>query len=245
MAHSGSNTPGTTPHAVIPIDIDTDSDYDFDPDDGGMQLDPPEPAFAVPRLGSLRGLHAGMTNDVSPLYLQYHSHKTEYSIPDLDSPRSDQSARMSHTATLKQDASAHNRIREEKNAALAVLTNWELLMTYALANNESVPMTRRRFTAKLIAPGNPQKQEELVAERWVVNSENGPVLVPGRRRIVVDNDDSGWKGPRKPRTASSGTASPSRSGSRSGSRSVSAGHSPAHRGNKSRGRKSEGSLFGS
>ncbi|KAJ5805212.1 hypothetical protein N7474_011099 [Penicillium riverlandense] len=106
-------------------------------------------------------------------------------------------------------------------------------------------MTRRRFTAKLIAPGNPQKQEELVASRWVAPSENGPILVPGRRRVVVDNDDSGWKGPRKPRTTSSGTASPSRSVSRSGSRSASAGQSPAHRGNKSQGRKSEGSLFGS
>ncbi|KAJ5805211.1 hypothetical protein N7474_011098 [Penicillium riverlandense] len=136
MSHSGSNTPGATPLAIIPIDIDTDSDYDFDPDDGGMQLDPPEPALAVPRLGSRRGLHGGMSNDVVSLYLQYHSHKTEYSIPDLDSPRSDQSAQMSHTATLQQDARAHNRIREEKNAALAVLTNWELLMTYALANNE-------------------------------------------------------------------------------------------------------------
>lgn len=42
----------------------------------------------------------------------------------------------SHTATLRHDAKARNRIREEKNAALAVLTNWELLMTYALANGE-------------------------------------------------------------------------------------------------------------
>lgn len=83
-------------------------------------------------------------------------------------------------------------------------------------------MTRRRFTAKLLAPCDAAKQDELVAERWLVNTEDGLQLVPGRRRLIVDfDDDSGWRGPRKPRSASLREASASASMSTSRSNEAS------------------------
>lgn len=109
-------------------------------------------------------------------------------------------------------------------------------------------MTRRRFTAKLIAPGDKPKQEEVIAERWLVpikdeQGRGGLKLVPGRRRLIVDfDDDSGWRGPQKPRSAGA-----SRSASRSTSRSASMVRSSANlnSGNNKKGRLGRGEGLGS
>ncbi|EPS28238.1 hypothetical protein PDE_03184 [Penicillium oxalicum 114-2] len=116
-------------------------------------------------------------------------------------------------------------LTEEQHAALSVLSNWELLVTHALNNHRTIPQTRRRFQAKLLAGDNLALENELYASRFVIPASKSeflpPVnptstgsrpfetasgadnstafLIPGSYREVIENDDSPWWPQGKPR----------------------------------------------
>ncbi|KAF7713511.1 Uncharacterized protein PECH_003322 [Penicillium ucsense] len=69
-------------------------------------------------------------------------------------------------------------LTEEQHAALAVLSNWELLVTHALNNHRTIPQTRRRFQAKLLAAENPTLENELYASRFVIPASKSEFLPP-------------------------------------------------------------------
>ncbi|KAJ5907708.1 hypothetical protein N7495_000390 [Penicillium taxi] len=113
------------------------------------------------------------------------------------------------------------RMSEEEHAALTVLNDEELLVTYSLNSGRSIPQTRRRFQAKLLSGGDHELEEELYAERFVVPASKshhvpgfhvdakGPLapesamglgnstayLVRGTWREIVDHDENGWWAP--------------------------------------------------
>ncbi|KAJ5407807.1 hypothetical protein N7509_001690 [Penicillium cosmopolitanum] len=82
---------------------------------------------------------------------------------------------------------ARTRTREEEHAALCVLDDWELTMTHALNSRRTIPQTRRRFQAKMLAPTNPRLEEDLYGARFTVpemQTELVPaVTAPGRRGV--------------------------------------------------------------
>ncbi|KAJ5081923.1 hypothetical protein NUU61_010187 [Penicillium alfredii] len=187
---------------IVPIGSDSESDFsEGDMSEGGMQLDPPNLAHS-------EFLTAGV-----PAVSDAHELQGTYSTvaPDPFSP----SYLRSQARADREDRQSQH-IREEKHAALAVLMNRELLLTHALSSRETIPQTRRRFFAKLIAPDDPAEAEKIQAERFVIpSSDSGdlpgsttagpsnasvrggwPVLVPGKYHWTINNDVSGWRNPR-------------------------------------------------
>ncbi|KAJ5933164.1 hypothetical protein N7516_007653 [Penicillium verrucosum] len=100
---------------------------------------------------------------------------------------------------FEKDVRTRSHLRDEKHAALAVLMDSELLVTYALASRETIPQTRRRFLAKYLAPNDPEKAEELYDPRFYIapngkGSEGG--LIRGRyREVIGDINDHNWHKP--------------------------------------------------
>ncbi|KAJ5739507.1 hypothetical protein N7533_012291 [Penicillium manginii] len=82
---------------------------------------------------------------------------------------------------------ARTRTREEEHAALCVLDDWELTMTHALNSRRTIPQTRRRFQAKMLAPTNSKLEDDLYGARFTVpemQTEFVPaVTAPGRRGV--------------------------------------------------------------
>ncbi|PYI16502.1 hypothetical protein BO86DRAFT_153601 [Aspergillus japonicus CBS 114.51] len=73
-----------------------------------------------------------------------------------------------YQTSLEQDKRLRSRIREERHAALCVLLDRELLTVQALAAQESIPQTRRRFLAKLLSPEDPDTAASLQGDRFVI-----------------------------------------------------------------------------
>ncbi|KAJ5598697.1 hypothetical protein N7537_008781 [Penicillium hordei] len=100
---------------------------------------------------------------------------------------------------FEKDARTRSHLRDEKHAALAVLMDSELLVTYALASRETIPQTRRRFLAKYLAPNDPDKAEELYDPRFYIapDGKGGEgSLIRGRYREVIGNiNDHNWHKP--------------------------------------------------
>ncbi|KAL1992723.1 hypothetical protein VTN49DRAFT_3479 [Thermomyces lanuginosus] len=90
-----------------------------------------------------------------------------------NAPASSSSASAAQQQRLASRIAEFNRIhasqrkeriamREQRHVAQCVLQDPELLLVHALTSNESILQTRRRFTAKFIAPDNPSLQESLL-----------------------------------------------------------------------------------
>ncbi|KAI9934882.1 hypothetical protein MW887_000503 [Aspergillus wentii] len=128
-----------------------------------------------------------------------------------------------HTS-IEQEKKVRSRLREERHAALSVLMDRELLMVQALAAQETLPQTRRRFLTKLIAPEDPDIAASIRADRFIIqaqpqysassSSSSNTVPVPVCRNIVdvCETDDAGWMKP-KPKTREMASSSPSDAGS--------------------------------
>ncbi|KAJ5565634.1 hypothetical protein N7535_007272 [Penicillium sp. DV-2018c] len=176
------------------------------------------------------------------------------------------SAQEEELTAYEEAARKRSHFSDEKFAALAVLKSNELLMTYALANKESIPQTRRRFMAKYLEPDNPDQAEDLYSPRIYIapdgkGSEGS--LISGRvKEYVGEVGEHGWRKPGHLRAAEarrmrglpveaagsvsrSGSGSGSRPGSRAGSRVASPGRGSYGRGVAlgRRGRSVSGSPF--
>ncbi|KAJ5223788.1 hypothetical protein N7468_008330 [Penicillium chermesinum] len=219
--------PNDIPAHAILLDLaehamnDSGSEFYSDSEDGGMQLDPPEPTLG----------HYSMAHD--PLRLQpAYTHPADPAF--------------SHPAAAK-PLPPRPRMSEEEYAALAVLNDEELLTIYALKSgqvrlrsnfastspsplffpshlrplltSQTIPQTRRRFQAKLLSGGDPHVEEEMFAARFAVPAAKAHLvpglnrvgagtpetaldlnnaqafLVPGAWKEVVDHDESGWWAP--------------------------------------------------
>ncbi|PWY71625.1 hypothetical protein BO70DRAFT_262672, partial [Aspergillus heteromorphus CBS 117.55] len=111
------------------------------------------------------------------------------------------------------DRKIRSRLREERHAALCVLLDRELLTIQALAAQETLPQSRRRFLSKLLAPEDPDSAAAIRADRFTVQhpapssgsasastSTGGgglgstvPMIVPRRVVDVCETDDAGWR----------------------------------------------------
>ncbi|CAI7602126.1 unnamed protein product [Penicillium glandicola] len=129
---------------------------------------------------------------------------------------------------FEKDARTRSHLRDEKHAALAVLMDNELLVTYALASRETIPQTRRRFLARYLAPNDPEKAEEFYDPRFYIapDGKGGEgSLIRGRyREVLGDIDDHNWHKPGHLRSMDvkkvrGGSRSVSASGSFSGANS--------------------------
>ncbi|KAJ5339397.1 hypothetical protein N7452_006125 [Penicillium brevicompactum] len=126
-------------------------------------------------------------------------HRFSHRAPDPTTTTYNQSGRsnvMQIPTSYEKDTRMRSHLREEKHAALCVLQDKEMLITYALAANETIPQTRRRFMAKYLAPNDPERAEELYAPRfWIpAEGEGGEAsLVQGRyREVIGGSGDHGW-----------------------------------------------------
>lgn len=85
-----------------------------------------------------------------------------------------------------------NHTREVKHTAHCILASRELLMLHALASNESVPRTRRRFLAQIIEPDNPKAALELALDRK--SNRGGESTVKGREQAPIGAIHGGAEG---------------------------------------------------
>ncbi|PLB47888.1 hypothetical protein P170DRAFT_465413 [Aspergillus steynii IBT 23096] len=133
-----TNRPNNNP-IVIPSGSDSDAYSDSELSD--MEVDPPS-----------RPHRPGMSrfDAAPPSSMRYRASQPPY-----------------HTS-LEQEKKVRSRLREERHAALSVLTDRELLTTQALAAQETLPQTRRRFLSKLMAPEDPAVATSLRADRFII-----------------------------------------------------------------------------
>ncbi|KAJ5175903.1 uncharacterized protein N7482_001780 [Penicillium canariense] len=273
MSNNPTASGGTTPLQVIHMDTDTASDsephlqappvhtyipVDTDSEDGGMQLVPADGEllqFAEDdsdiefdaRIMGVAMEEERDENDFTTHAINPHSGApNRHNTPSQPGNRDNLGPRP-RPRRLRTRAN----LTEEQHAALAVLSNWELLVTHALNSHRTIPQTRRRFQAKLLAPSNPTLEDELYASRFVVPASKSELLppaapgrnyeiatgadnttaylIPGSYREVVETDESSWwpqgkpRGKRKSDRGGRGPRDGSASGSGESSRVVSRG----------------------
>ncbi|RAK97184.1 uncharacterized protein BO80DRAFT_504867 [Aspergillus ibericus CBS 121593] len=176
---------------------DSDEDLDHDTDSDEMQLD--------------YSLHSRPQSGI--MGYAYPTTQTPHLGPSL------------YQATLDQERRMRTRLREERHAALCVLLDRELLTIQALAAQETLPQSRRRFLARLLAPEDPESAASIRADRFTVQHPAGAsgsgsllssataMIVPRRVVDVYETDDAGWRKPER--------------GGRGGERSAAMQSSPA------------------
>ncbi|KAL2820325.1 hypothetical protein BJX63DRAFT_311191 [Aspergillus granulosus] len=211
------------------IVIDSESDDDDDDDDvNQMPID-----FTA---GGNGQQHIGLTGQARrpPLHphapSQSHSHSRSHSHAHSLGPSS-----VSYTPPLshEQETKLRSRLREERHAALCVLMDRELLTIQALAAQETLPQTRRRFLSKLLSPDDPETAAALRADQVLIPISSTPLARAGATsssshqhtssssidgvvavsRGIVDvceTDDSGWYRELDGKDGGSGSGSGSR-----------------------------------
>ncbi|KAJ5780193.1 hypothetical protein N7457_005353 [Penicillium paradoxum] len=222
---------------VESMEMAGDSDFESD-SDGGMQLDMSDSLTGIPTRQAdffddddINGVQpmedmdfatnlvegwsvdANVSNEAAGRRQTNRSQNPHDVIYNRTVPDTEPLTPFEEQARLRSDFS------DEKYAALAVLKSRELLMTYALANNETIPQTRRRFMAKYLEPDDPEKAEEIYDPRIYIapdgkGSEGS--LIRGRvRQYIGDINDHGWHQPAHLREKKwiPGSRSASRSGS--------------------------------
>ncbi|RDW90442.1 uncharacterized protein DSM5745_02217 [Aspergillus mulundensis] len=134
------------------------------------------------------------------------------------------SSASAYTIPSEQEKRTRSRLREERHAALCVLTDRELLTTQALAAQETIPQARRRFLSTLISPSDPITATSIRADQFTVQRRASstlspfstePMLVSRGIVDVCEGDDSGWYKPELDLASGSamGMSSPSASSS--------------------------------
>ncbi|OJJ47091.1 hypothetical protein ASPZODRAFT_132027 [Penicilliopsis zonata CBS 506.65] len=100
-----------------------------------------------------------------------------------------------------------NHLREERHMALSILTDRELLLRHSLTAHETLPQTRRRFTAKMLSPDDAVAEAQIANERFLVHSRSSSSSTSASSssagssllsRAVVDvheMGDAGWRRP--------------------------------------------------
>ncbi|KAI2703473.1 hypothetical protein CBS147333_8793 [Penicillium roqueforti] len=225
-----------------PINLISDTESESD-SDGGMQLDDLNRADGIPMHNNGEGLELrnvdgipmsrpGSSDDAWNVNGTTSGSDTGGFRDRAPNPltasynRPGQGGTESQTA-FEKDARTRPHLRDEKHAALAVLMDNELLITYALSSRETIPQTRRRFLARYLAPNDPDKAEELYNPRFYIapDGKGGEgSLIRGRyREIIGDIDDHNWHKPGHLRTLDAKKTDAKSKKSKSGSRSVSVG----------------------
>ncbi|KAL4968574.1 uncharacterized protein BDV14DRAFT_144196 [Aspergillus stella-maris] len=109
-----------------------------------------------------------------------------------------------HSMPIEQEKRIRSRLREERHAALCVLMDRELLTIQALAVQETLPQTRRRFLANLLSPSDPTTAATIRSDQFTIqqpstsSSRSGytePVAVSRSVVDVCESDDNGWYKP--------------------------------------------------
>ncbi|KAL2872697.1 uncharacterized protein BJX67DRAFT_340141 [Aspergillus lucknowensis] len=180
-----------------------DSDSDENDDEGGAGQMPVEFAGAAgqhpqPGMAELNRRYNIPPHEPNPHNQHRHSHgpsSLTYQPP------------LSH----EQEKKLRSRLREERHAALCVLMDRELLTIQALAAQETLPQTRRRFLSKLLAPEDPDVAAAIRADQFTVtvprplsasthpgssvdhSSSYAQVTTVSRRLVdVCETGDGGW-----------------------------------------------------
>ncbi|KAL4793251.1 hypothetical protein BDV19DRAFT_391286 [Aspergillus venezuelensis] len=168
-----------------PILIDSESEED-DEDQPGMASY--SSAFESPILTSqLKSNETntyGQTTGPHPSHTRQHPYHPHHSMP------------------IEQEKRIRSRLREERHAALCVLMDRELLTIQALAAQETLPQTRRRFLANLLSPSDPTTAATIRSDQFTIQqpstSRSGytePVAVSRSVVDVCESDDNGWYKP--------------------------------------------------
>ncbi|KAL4943490.1 hypothetical protein BDV06DRAFT_210987 [Aspergillus oleicola] len=141
------------------------------------------------------------------------------------------------TYPMEQEKRIRSRLREERHAALCVLMDRELLTIQALAAQETLPQTRRRFLSNLLSPSDPTTAASIRSDQFTIQQPSTsfsgytePIAVSRSVIDVCESDDSGWYKPSPSASASANTEDTlgdMRTRSPSASASVSAASSPA------------------
>ncbi|KAJ5201094.1 hypothetical protein N7449_005897 [Penicillium cf. viridicatum] len=196
-----------------PVHIVSDTESESE-SDGGMQLDDLDrvdgiPMFdtsengGLPNVDGIQMPRSQSDNDVWGLNTSNGSDTDSTPAPKTPLTASYNRAGLNSITepqtAFEKDARTRSHLRDEKHAALAVLMDNELLVTYALASRETIPQTRRRFLAKYLAPNDPEKAEELYDPRFYIapDGKGGEgSLIRGRYREVIGNiNDHNWHKP--------------------------------------------------
>ncbi|KAL7653872.1 hypothetical protein ACMYSQ_008545 [Aspergillus niger] len=136
-----------------------------------------------------------------------------------------------YQTTLDQERQIRTRLREDRHAALCVLLDRELLTIQALAHQETLPQTRRRFLSRLLAPEDPESAASIRADRFTVqhpstssiaSSSTVAMIVPRQVVDVHETDDAGWRRPME-RAGRGGSVSAGAGGMQSSPASVGSG----------------------
>ncbi|CRG89001.1 hypothetical protein PISL3812_06036 [Talaromyces islandicus] len=113
-----------------------------------------------------------------------------------------------NAAAYTQRLRMRNHTREIRHTAHCILASRELLMLHALASNESIPRTRRRFIAQIIEPDNPKAALDLALDKkpnsgvGAANQggERAPIgAIQGGARegnvidVIEEGDSQGWE----------------------------------------------------
>ncbi|CAG8896969.1 unnamed protein product [Penicillium egyptiacum] len=247
-----------------PVNLVSDTDSESE-SDGGMQLDDLDRADGIPMYDSSEGAEfnvdgipmsrSGSDDDVLGVNGSDNRRFTSRAQNPLTASynRAGEDDSEPQTA-FERDARTCSHLRDEKHAALAVLMDSELLVTYALASREvryypdltscdslesstsscpisnTIPQTRRRFLAKYLAPNDPVKAEELYDPRFYIapDGKGGEgSLIRGRyREVIGDINDHNWHKPAHLKAMDAKKAKGGGSRSVSASRSVSGANSP-------------------
>ncbi|CAI7637518.1 unnamed protein product [Penicillium discolor] len=197
-----------------PVHIISDTESESE-SDGGMQLDDLDRADGIPmfdigengRIPNVDGIpmpRPPLDDDVWGLNTSNGSDTGRFNARaqnPLTTPynRAGPNGTTEPETAFEKDARTRSHLRDEKHAALAVLMDSELLVTYALASRETIPQTRRRFLAKYLAPSDPEKAEELYDPRFYIapDGKGGEgSLIRARFREVIGNiNDHNWHKP--------------------------------------------------
>ncbi|KAL3458246.1 hypothetical protein BJX64DRAFT_227556 [Aspergillus heterothallicus] len=162
--------------------------------------------------GNGRSSHIGLTGLARRPPLHPHAPSHSHSHTQIHGPSS-----LSYVPPLsrEQETKLRSRLREERHAALCVLMDRELLTIQALAAQETLPQTRRRFLSKLLSPDDQDTAAALRADQVLVPISNtilgrggsssssahhhtsrpsneGLVAVSRGIVDVCETDDSGW-----------------------------------------------------
>ncbi|KAJ6135565.1 hypothetical protein N7512_000725 [Penicillium capsulatum] len=206
---SNTNSGPNTPAHPTTIDADESHLYDLDSDseDGGMQLDPPDPTTQLQILSQAldyetaqAGADSGHRQDSDTEFTTHppnpfgrvpNGHNVPLR-PDHENPtdedEEDEDENLPDPDPFR--LRMRTRMREEEHAALSILNDWELL---------TIPQTRRYFQSKLLSPHNPQRAEELYAARFAVPASKAGLVSglhvgrggPGAAEIALGaNDDA-------------------------------------------------------
>ncbi|OJJ58906.1 hypothetical protein ASPSYDRAFT_101978, partial [Aspergillus sydowii CBS 593.65] len=123
---------------------------------------------------------------------------------------------------IEQEKKIRSRLREERHAALCVLMDRELLTIQALAAQETLPQTRRRFLSNLLAPSDPATAYSIRADQFTIHrslpapsplssTNTEPVVVSRGVVDVCESDDSGWYKPEAEAVLGPSSSSPASS----------------------------------